>query len=320
MWGSHAVTKSKRPTVESSGTADESGRERRPLIPVAAQGGDVVSLGSFQSDTSKWRSGDGVTIRRATGDGRSGLVTTDSTTLQLDVDGVVAATVSTEQGARDADWVGHPFLTATTTPGSLTGTDAPLRAHFRLVHAGGQTARGRNAKPSPPRTRAHTGRGRGRNATHGTLTSETFTIPQAQPVRLYWDLRSIDERVRSSVVRLDVVFERADQPASEGPYGRGAAGGVRGSILLDDVMLSDSPDIIATAKLQTHWQQLLENNGTHVETVPEVKKTSVESGRFVFEDDEVEYAFEMQEDGTHLFRLGTRTYRFEDGMAGVERQ
>lgn len=320
MWGNHVSTQSDGSTAERSVSASESARDQLPLIPVAAQGGDVVSLGAFHSGVDGWRGGDLVTVRRRSGDGRSSLSTGDSSGLELDIDGAVAATVSNEQDVRDADWVGHPYLTATISPGTIDETDAPMRARFRLVHAGGQQTSGRSVKPSSPRTRAHTGRGRGSNPHHGTLTSKTFTIPQNQPARLYWDLNSIDERVRSAVVRLDVICERADQPASAGPYRRGGAGGIRGSIHLGDAMLSDSPDTVATAKLQTHWQQLLSKCGTHVETVPEVKKSSVESGRFVFEDDDVEYAFEIQDDGSHLFTLGTTTYRFEDGMAGVERQ
>jgi hypothetical protein len=320
MWGSHAATQSAEQWADRSGSETDSAPDHLPLIPVAAQGGDIVDLGEFESRSDGWRAGDRVTLDRFRSGDRTGVVTDDSVALRLDVDGAVSASISNDRQVRDADWADHPFLTATITPGDLAGTDAPIHASFRLVHAAGQAGRGQPAGSPSPQTRAHTGRGRSGRSRHSRLTSETFGVPQNQPVRLYWDLSDVDERVRESVVRLDVVCERADQPASEDPYGRGATSGTRGTIVLDDVTLSDSPDVVTAAKLQTHWQQLLATHGSHTETVPEVKKTSVESGRFGFEDGAVAYTFEIRDDGTHLFTLGTTTYRFEDGMAAVERQ
>lgn len=315
MWGSHAPRR-------FTGDADRPGPEassddRLPLIPVAAQGGHIVSLGDFETGTDGWQGEDLVSIERVRDVDRPGTVVNSATALRFDVDGATAAAITNEQRARDADWVGHPYLTATVTPGTLAGTDAPVHAHFRLVHDGTDTGRGRSSS-SGSRARAHTGRGRAGRSRYASLTSETFSVPQGQPVRLYWDLSDVDERVRNSVVRLELVCERADQPSTAGPYGRG--GGLRGSITLDDVALSDSPDVIAAAKLQTHWQQLLGNYGDHVETVPEVKKTSLESGRFVFDDGEVPYEFEIGDDDVHVFTLESRVYRFEDGMAAIERQ
>jgi hypothetical protein len=320
MWGSHTTARPDEQRADRSDTEADSEPDQRPLIPVAAQGGDIVDLGEFESRSDSWRAGGRVTLDRFRGTDRTGVVTDDSTALWLTVDGAMSARVSNDRRVREADWVGHPFLTATITPGDLDGTDASIHGFFRLVHTAGQTGRGRPSGSLSPQTRAHTGRGRGGRSRYSHLTSETFSVPQNQPVRLYWDLSDVDERIRESVIRLEVVCERADQPVSEDPYGRGAANGIRGSIVLDDVTLSDSPDVVTAAKLQTHWQQLLATYGSHTETVPAVKKTSVESGRFGFEDGDVEYSFEIRDDGTHMFALGTTTYRFEDGMAAVERQ
>jgi len=317
MWGSHAP---RRPTRGADRPSSDGSRDddRLPLIPVAAQGGDVIGLCEFEKGVDGWQGADLVSVERVRGADRPGAVTSDSAALRFDADGVTTATITNERGARDADWIGHPYLTATVTAGDLVGTDAPIHASFRLVHDSHRAGRGRSSTSSPPRNRAHTGRGRADRSREASLTSETFSVPQGQPVRLYWDLSGVDERVRDSVVRLELVCERADQPSSEGPYGRG--GGIRGSITLEGVALSDSPDVIAAAKLQTHWQRLLAKYGDHVETVPEVKKPSVESGRFVFEDGETEYDFEILDDDGHVFRLASTTYRFEDGMAAIERR
>jgi len=316
MWGSHAP---RRTTADADGpSTDSSSDDGLPLIPVAAQGGDVVDLGEFQRGTGGWCGGNLVSVERIRDPARPGAVSSDSAALRFDVDGATAATITNEQRARDADWVGHPYLTATVTPGNLAGTDAPVHAYFRLVHDGHNGGKRRSSGSSAHQTRAHTGRGRADRSRYASLTSETFSVPQGQPVRLYWDLSGVDERVRDSVVRLELVCERADQPSSDGPYGR--SGGIRGSITLDGVALSDSPDVIAAAKLQTHWQRLLAKYGGHIETVPEVKKTSVESGRFIFEDGDIEYDFESGDDGTHVFTLESTAYRFEDGMAAIERR
>jgi len=317
MWGSHAA---RWATSDTGGPETDSSSDdgRLPLIPVAAQGGDVVGLGEFHRGTGGWRGGDLVSVERIREPARPGAVSSDSAALRFDIDGATAAAITNKQRARDADWVGHPYLTATVTPSNLAGTDAPVYAFFRLVHDGHNAGKGRYSGSPTPRTRAHTGRGRASRPRDASLTSETFSVPQGQPVRLYWDLSDVDERIRDSVVRLELVCERADQPSSEGPHGRN--GGIRGSITLDDVALSDSPDVIAAAKLQTHWQGLLAKYGDHVETVPEVKKTSVESGRFIFDDGDIEYGFEIGDDGTHVFTLGSTAYRFEDGMAATERR
>ncbi|MFB6189288.1 MAG: hypothetical protein ABEI57_05345 [Halapricum sp.] len=321
MWGTHTGGQSTIPADEQSASKTVSIEEYRRLIPVAAQGGDVVELGDFEAGLDGWNPGEYVTLARVRDTARPGVVSNGSAVLRLDSDGALAPTITNEQRVRDADWLGHPFLTATIVPDELAGTDAPIHARLRLVHANGRTGRGaRVGSRSHSGDRARPRRERGTDRRHATLTSETFSAPQGQPVRLYWDLRNVDERVRNSVVRLDVCFERADQSAADGPFGHATAAGVRGSIFVDDVTLSDSPDVVAAAKLQTHWQRLLAARGSHVETVTEVKNSSVESGRFVFEYDEVRYDFVIDADGTHHFTLGDVTYHFEDGMAAVERR
>lgn len=322
MWGSHTTVRSTRDaSAERSGSDRVSTDEHAELIPVAAQGGRVVHLGDFEDGLDGWRGGEGVDLAQVAQTDRPGVVSSGSKALEIDCSGPAAATITNEQRARDADWLDQPFLTATIMPGTLAGTDAPIHASFGLVHAAGTRGRGRPIGAGGRNgSRAHTGRGRGNERRHGRLTSETFSAPQGQPVRLYWDLSDVDERVLDAVVRLELVCERADQPVDEGPYGRGGATGIRGPIYVDDITLSDSPDTITAARLQTHWQQLVLALGSHTETVTEVKKTSVASGHFVFEDGTADYHFRLHEDGRQSFTLGEQTYHFADGMAAVQRE
>jgi hypothetical protein len=291
MWGNSTTSV----PLSSDIDATPEGAEEFGLIPVAAQGGSVRDLAA---DPTAWRTaGDaalaledgGLTIR-----GRDEL----------------APIIYTEEPIRDVNMRRHASLTATVRPSELLGTDAPVRFRFRLVHDASRSNR--------PHGRSRRNR-EGSGGSSPALSSKTFSVPQGQAMRLHWDLRSVDDRVLDHASRLELVCERADRPASRGPYGRDADG-VRGSVSVADVVLSDSPDALAAARLQNHWQRLATAHGAHTDTAVEVRNDDAESGAFVFEDGEVAYDFGIEADGTHVFELEGVGYRFRDGMAAVERK
>lgn len=302
MWGSTR-------TVDGGNDGERSDKPAVPgLIPVAAQGGSVVSLDESGLGRTGWRALGEAALERADADA-PGAVSHSETTLRLHGRDELAPTLALEAPVRDADLPRHRSLTATVRAGDLRGTDAPVQFRVRLLHDA--TGRG----PTAGRQRS-TRSGRGSDS--AALRSRPFRAPQGVPIRLYWDLRDVDDAVLDRVRRLEVVCERTDRPRSEGPYGR-VATGVRGRIDVSSVVLSDSPDAIATAKLQNRWLDLEAAAGPHEDTVTECRTGAAESGRFVFADGtEVNYDFEVCADGTHLFTLGETIYRFQDGMAAVE--
>jgi hypothetical protein len=87
-----------------------------------------------------------------------------------------------------------------------------------------------------------------------------------------------------------------------------------------NIVLSDSPDALAAARLQNHWQRLTAAHGEHTDTAVEVKTDDTESGVFGFEDGEATYGFRIEADGTHVFELEGVGYRFRDGMGAVEQK
>jgi hypothetical protein len=307
MWGSKPPIRLASRDADVEGDDGPSGDDVG-FIPVAAQGGSVVRLTGADRP---WTAGGDASVNRvdaaATGRG-------DGTALRVDGGGELAPRISTTGPIRDTDLTRYRSLTATVMPGSLRGTDAPVRARLRL-RRDERSARGSPAD-SPT---GHRGRGEAGDPSH-ERTSRAFHAPQGQPIRLYWDLRGADEALLDSVTALDVVFERADRPANEEPYGRGASG-VEGPVYVDSVFCSDSPDVVAAARLQSHWQQLEAGYGPHERTVTEHKTDTAESGVVRFGDDTtVPFGLTMHEDGSHTFTLDGETYEFVDGMAAVERR
>ena len=319
MWGNRTtIAFAERDVRTSADSTDVPQNEQLGLIPVAAQGGSVVDLGNFDEGFDGWHTDGAAALSRVE---RSVPGEVDSTgpTLRIDAGGDLAPTILTEQPIRDVDLRRHSSLTATVMAGSLSNTDAPVQFRFRLVHDAHLRGRGRS---STERARsgntAHDGRTAGASSSESALTSETFRAPQDQPIRLSWDLSTVDETVLDSAVRLELQCERADRPVSEGPYGAGADG-VRGPIFVEDVVLTDSPDAIAAAELQRHWLRLETAHGPHRDTVTEYRTDDTESGQFVFGDGtHADYQFERQASGPQLFTLAGDTYVFEDGMAAVE--
>jgi len=294
MWGNSTTSVQSSPDFDTAAEPSER-YEAFGLIPVAAQGGSVRDLAA---DPTAWR---------AAAD--AGLAFEDRS-LSIRGRDELVPTIYTEQPIRDTDLRRHTSLTATVRPGELLGTDAPVRFRFRLVHDASHSNR--------PRGRSRCNRGESADSLLG-LSSKTFSTPQGRPIRLYWDLQSVDDRVLDRASRLELVCERADRPVSKGPYGRGAEG-VRGSMTVTDIVLSDSPDALAAARLQNHWQRLETVHGEHTDTAVGVKTDDTESGVFVFEGGEAAYDFRIEADDTHVFALEGTDYRFQDGMAAVERR
>lgn len=318
MWGNRTtIAPDSRVTGAPAADGDVSDDEQIGLIPVAAQGGSVVSLGAG-TPGDDWRARDGATLERVSRE-TGGAVENDSATLRVDGNDDLTPTVVTEQPILDTDLVRHDSLTATVMPGSLADTDSPVQFRFRLVHDASQRGRPTREGASRPSDRGpHDSRAQAGPRGEGSVTSATFRAPQRQPIRLFWDLSELDSAVLENARRLEIVCERADRPADEGPYGAGASG-VRGPVFVEDVVLTDSPDAITAARLQTQWQRLEAIHGPHESTSTDHKTGSTESGAFVFADGTATpYDFEIRADGTHVFTLGESAYRFEDGMAAVE--
>lgn len=268
------------------GPADESG-----LVPVAAQGGAIERVGTGR-DT--WTPEDPAIAESV---GRDLLVRGND---------ALAPTVATTQPIRDADLRRFTSVTATVEP--RLATDAAARFHLRLVHDAGARRRRsrsgrRDARPTEP--------------SRPSVSSRTFSTPGDAPVRLHWDLRTVDDRVLGAARRLELVCERADRPAAHGPYGRSAAG-VRGSFVLSEAALSDSPDTVTAARLQNHWQRLAATLGDHEGTDVRTRTGDAEAGVVRFADGTVDYDFCIHEHGTHVFELDGTAYRFQNGMAAVE--
>lgn len=297
MWGNKpTVVRSTSRFATDSSPAGES-EKGVGLIPVAAQGGSIRSLGA---EPTAWT---------AAGDAS---LAVEGGTLTVRGNGELAPTIRTAQPVRDVDLRRHTSLTATVRPDELVGTDAAVQFRFKLVHDAGRssqrTRRARNAGGSQVS-----------DDSLPSLTSETFSAPQGEPLRLHWDLDGVDDRVLGAARRLEIVCERADRPAKRGPYGQGATG-FRGSVTVADVVLSDSPDSLAAARLQNHWKHLELARGSYEGTVVETKTGDAEAGVFEFAEGEAAYDFHIREDGTHVFELDGHAYRFQDGMAAVERQ
>ena len=284
MWGNSPPAVRRGP--ESVGPDEAFG-----LVPVAAQGGAIERIGT---EAAAWTPEAPATVESVDGD------------LVVHGNDALAPTVAATRPIGNVDLRRYSSVTATVEP--ALSTDAAARFRLRLVHeAGGQ---GR-------RSRAGHGHGRPAEPTLPSVSSKTFATPRDAPLRLHWDLRGVDDRVLDDARRIELVCERADRPAARGPYGRSATG-VRGTVTLSEAALSDSPDALAAARLQNHWQRLGGTLGDYVETVVETRTGDAESGVFRFADGAVDYDFCIHEHGTHVFELDDTVYRFQDGMAGVE--
>lgn len=268
------------------------------LLPSRARGeSETALLGDFESGLDGWRTVGESLLDTVSAAEYPGAVTRGRRGLQVTAAGDLLPTIWNEQRVRSADFAGHPYFVADVTPGLFAGTDSPLTFELRYVHG----------DVPLEATVGEVGLG----ALPGVHESEAITVPPLAPSRLYWDMSDLPDAALSNPRRLEVLWYPADAApeASDGSLDvdlGGLLSGVDslGSVVFDDLRLSDRVETVSTARLSNAWRDLQLEHGAYLETVVASRTASREEGAFVFADGaSVPYAFEVLGEGSFRYEV-----------------
>lgn len=147
--------------------------------------------------------------------------------------------------------------------------------------------------------------------------SDVREVPQVSPRTVQWDLSGLPDEVLRSAKRLDIAWHAQDDEPAGSPRGRSGRGSERqGVVVFDDIRLSDSVPVSDRRRRQRKKMELHRNHGMVVERTIEEQRETFERGTLVFVDGtEVEYAFEVLDDGSFRHTIDGET--FEQGGAGA---
>ncbi|EMA54544.1 hypothetical protein [Halococcus salifodinae] len=263
-----------------------------PFIPVGVSSakptGNLTVLGDFESGLDGWKTNGGNELARFSTEEFPAAVIHETHALRVGIDGDPFPMIENKKRVKQADFADSPYLSAAVSP-TITDSDSDVVCKFRYHH--------NDAPPDSDKT-ANAGKGRQKKP---VLVEESpeITVPQMVPTRLYWDMSGLPEDELSSPKRLELVWYPADHPPAGGPRGRGPSGPFKyeGSMLIDDIRLSDSAADLAADAIPTKMQTYQLEHGVLTETVANEYEDGLEEGDLTFLDGtNIPYTFEITDD------------------------
>ncbi len=276
----------------------------------SADDGQVTALGDFESGLDGWKTNGGATLDRVGRESRPTAVRSGEHALQVTANGDAVPMIANERRVADADFVEYPYLFAGVTPGRVvdsdSGSDVAFRFRLRYSRAGGAGGGDRSGDD---------GRGSGESDNRGrgapVVESEEITVPPHVASVLAWDASDVDEAKRANAKRLEIVWYPADRPPETNARGRDSGSAFEGSVVFDDVHLSDDRERTEVVRMADQWESLKRSRGPYRRTNVIDRNEHGETGEFVFDDGStVPYSYEsLPGEGTRQV-IGGTAYRF----------
>lgn len=270
--------------------------------PAAADANDV-QLGGFSDGLDGWTTTGGTNLARVGEDEMPAAVRVGTHALGVEVDRDLHPMIENERRVKEADLVNHPYLLAHVL-GYAEESDSDMIFKFRLHHTHAP-ADGRD------------GGGRGGGGGKDVLVAESAqqTVAQLHPQYVRWDLSTLDEGVRRTANRLEIVWYLEEHPPDDDHRGRARGDfDYRGLVAVDDVRLSDDVGGEEARASQEKQMSLHREHGMVVERTFEERTEDRERGTLVFVDGtEVPYSFEVLDGDRFRYAIDGETFLLGGG-------
>ena len=259
--GKPAASGTRRDVLRGIGAASVSALVGGALpATVSASTGDATVLGDFESGLGGWQANGEADLDRVEVAERPIAVTSGNYGLAVTTTDDLRVGIANETRVADADFVEHPYLFATVTPGRIPGTESAVSVRFRL-HYGEDGLLGDELS---------------------VVESASTTVRPHVASIVTWDVSSLDEAVRANASRLEIVWSPEVDLSTEALLGDGSD--EEWTVVVDDVHLGDDGDRYELVRMADQWERLQFANGAYRETRVRSETDLLESGEFVFAD------------------------------------